>query len=48
MQDYLITQGIAAERLTTISYGKELPLCQEDTEECWARNRRVHSVVVGR
>jgi peptidoglycan-associated lipoprotein len=47
VQDYLVTQGIAAERLTTISYGKELPLCQEETEECWARNRRVHSVVLG-
>ena len=47
VQDYLVTQGVAAERLTTISYGKELPLCQEDTEECWARNRRVHSVVLG-
>src|SRR5262245_560571 len=46
VQDYLVTQGIAA-HLTTISYGKELPLCQEDTEECWARNRRVHSVVGG-
>jgi len=47
VQDYLTTQGIAAERLKTISYGKELPLCHEDTEECWARNRRVHSAVSG-
>lgn len=47
VQDYLVGQGIAAERLSTISYGKELPLCQEETEECWARNRRVHSVVRG-
>jgi peptidoglycan-associated lipoprotein len=46
VQDYLTTQGIAADRLTTISYGKELPLCQEDTEECWARNRRAHCVVL--
>ena len=48
VQEYLITQGIAGDRLTTISYGKELPLCQEETEECWARNRRAHSVVLGR
>jgi peptidoglycan-associated lipoprotein len=47
VQDYLVTQGIAGNRLTTISYGKELPLCQEETEECWARNRRAHSVVLG-
>ncbi len=48
VQEYLMAQGITADRLTTVSYGKELPLCQEDTEECWARNRRVHSVVGGR
>lgn len=48
VQDYLVTQGIAAERVTTISYGKELPLCQEETEECWARNRRAHFAVLGR
>ena len=47
VQEYLITQGTAGDRLTTISYGKELPLCQEETEECWARNRRTHSVVLG-
>jgi peptidoglycan-associated lipoprotein len=47
VQEYLITQGIAGDRLKTISYGKELPLCQEETEECWARNRRAHSVVLG-
>jgi peptidoglycan-associated lipoprotein len=47
VQDYLVGQGVAAERLKTISYGKELPLCQQDTEECWARNRRVHSAVLG-
>jgi len=45
-RDYLVSLGIAAERLTTISYGEELPLCQEDTESCWARNRRVHFAVL--
>jgi peptidoglycan-associated lipoprotein len=47
VKDYLTGQGVAGERLSTISYGKELPLCQEETEECWARNRRAHSVVAG-
>ena len=47
VQEYLTTQGIAGNRVTTISYGKELPLCHEQTEECWARNRRAHSVVSG-
>jgi peptidoglycan-associated lipoprotein len=48
VQEYLTGQGVAGDRITTISYGKELPLCQEETEECWARNRRAHSVVGGR
>ncbi len=45
-KDYLETLGIAASRISTISYGKELPLCTEHTEECWAQNRRDHFVVM--
>src|SRR5216684_1238203 len=41
VKDYLVGQGIAAERVSTISYGKELPLGHEENETCWARNRRV-------
>ena len=41
VKDYLINQGIAADRISTISYGEELPLCQEENESCWGRNRRV-------
>jgi peptidoglycan-associated lipoprotein len=44
-KDYLETLGIGADRMSTISYGKELPLCTEDTDECWAQNRRDHFVV---
>lgn len=44
-KDYLETLGIAADRMSTISYGKELPVCTEDTDECWAQNRRDHFVV---
>ena len=47
VKDYLVTQGIASDRVSTISYGKELPLCHEDTDTCWARNRRAHSVILG-
>jgi peptidoglycan-associated lipoprotein len=43
--DYLATLGIAANRLSTISYGEEIPACKEKTEECWARNRRARFVV---
>ena len=44
VQDYLVGQGVAADRLATNSYGKELPVCREETEACWERNRRVHFV----
>ena len=46
VKDALVGQGVGAERLSTISYGKELPLCQEENEDCWARNRRVHAVIL--
>lgn len=45
-RDYLVTLGISADRLSTISYGEELPLCRETTEECYSRNRRGHFVVL--
>src|SRR5579885_1336266 len=48
VKDYLVGLGIAAERISTISYGEELPLCREETESCWARNRRVHAVILGK
>src|SRR5215469_8249449 len=44
-KDYLQTLGIPADRMSTISYGKELPLCTEETDDCWAQNRRAHFVV---
>jgi peptidoglycan-associated lipoprotein len=43
-KDYLVSLGVAAERLSTISYGEELPLCRDASEGCYARNRRVHFV----
>ncbi|HJQ85294.1 MAG TPA: peptidoglycan-associated lipoprotein Pal [Candidatus Binatia bacterium] len=47
VKDALVGQGVAADRISTISYGKELPLCHEENETCWARNRRVHAVILG-
>lgn len=43
--DYLVGLGVPADRLKTVSYGKEVPLCSENTEDCWARNRRAHFTV---
>jgi peptidoglycan-associated lipoprotein len=42
--DYLATLGIAANRMTTISYGEEIPVCREHAEDCWAKNRRARFV----
>jgi peptidoglycan-associated lipoprotein len=36
----LVTMGVAADRISTISYGKEKPFCTESTESCWQLNRR--------
>jgi peptidoglycan-associated lipoprotein len=41
-QAYLVSRGIAAGRMTVISYGEERPACLEHTEACWAKNRRSH------
>jgi peptidoglycan-associated lipoprotein len=37
---YLTDLGIAARRISLISYGKEKPICAEQNEECWQKNRR--------
>ena len=37
--NYLVGQGVAASRVTVISYGKERPVCSEKTEACWQSNR---------
>lgn len=45
-RDYLVTLGIARQRLSTISYGEERPADPGHNEEAWAKNRRAHFVVV--
>jgi peptidoglycan-associated lipoprotein len=43
-KDFLVSYGVSASRITTISYGKERPFDQGHTEEAWAKNRRAHFV----
>ena len=45
-RDYLVTLGVSKERLSTISYGEELPVCKEQNEGCWQKNRRARFVVI--
>lgn len=40
----LVSQGVSATRIRTISYGKEKPFCSAETESCWQQNRRAHFV----
>jgi peptidoglycan-associated lipoprotein len=41
-KDALVQLGVPGDKLKTISYGKERPLCTDAAEECYARNRRAH------
>ena len=45
VRDYLISRGIAANRMNTISYGKERPVAICDDISCWSQNRRAVSVL---
>ncbi len=41
-EDFLTTMGIPQVQLTVISYGKDHPICSDQTEACWQKNRRAH------
>lgn len=45
-KNYLVLLGIDAKRISTVSYGEEKSLCTQQTEDCWAKNRRGHFVIV--
>jgi peptidoglycan-associated lipoprotein len=45
-KDYLVSVGVSANQLSTISYGKEKQLCDEHDEACWSKNRRIHIVAL--
>ena len=43
-QKYLVALGVDQSRISTISYGKEKPFCEEHNEQCYQENRRAHFV----
>lgn len=45
VRQFLIAEGVDGNRVKTISYGKERPVCVTSDDTCWARNRRGSSVV---
>jgi peptidoglycan-associated lipoprotein len=44
VKQYLVSLGVSADRITTVSFGKEKPFCNEHNEACWQQNRRGHFV----
>ena len=45
VQEFLISQGVSASRLRTVSYGKERPLAVCSSEDCYSKNRRAVTVI---
>jgi len=48
VRDYLVSLGIAGDRLLAVSRGEETPVCAENTEDCWRQNRRGHPVITAK
>ncbi len=48
VKDYLVSLGIAADRIAAVSKGKEQPFCSEENETCWAQNRRGHFIITAK
>jgi peptidoglycan-associated lipoprotein len=46
-KEFLVSQGIAGDRIQTVSYGKERPFCTQSNEACWQQNRRAHFRMAG-
>jgi peptidoglycan-associated lipoprotein len=45
VKEYLVSLGVNTNRLQTVSYGKERPICTQSSEDCWAQNRRGVSTI---
>ena len=46
-REFLIAQGVEANRISSIAYGKERPAALCDAEQCWTQNRRAVTVITG-
>ncbi|MFN7973682.1 MAG: peptidoglycan-associated lipoprotein Pal [Acidobacteriota bacterium] len=47
-KEYLVSLGVGEDRISTVSYGKELPFAAGHDEDAWAQNRRAHFLAVSR
>jgi peptidoglycan-associated lipoprotein len=41
-REFLVQLGVSGDKLRSVTYGKERPVCSEATEDCWQKNRRAH------
>jgi peptidoglycan-associated lipoprotein len=48
VRSYLVNLGLAPDRVTVVSKGKESPFCTESNESCWQQNRRGHFVITAK
>ena len=48
VRDYLVSLGLAADRVTIVSKGEEQPFCSDDNESCWQQNRRGHFIITAK
>jgi len=48
VKGYLVSLGVGAERIATVSYGEERPFCTDSTDACWSQNRRGHFVITAK
>lgn len=47
-RDYLVSLGVPADRLSTVSYGKEFPFDPGHQESAWSQNRRAHFLLTAK
>lgn len=47
VRQFLISNGVAGNRISSIAYGKERPVALCDAEQCWSQNRRAVTVITG-
>ena len=48
VKEYLVSLGVAGDRLLVVSKGEETPVCSDENEACWSQNRRGHFIITAK
>ena len=48
VRDYVVSLGLATDRVTIVSKGEEQPFCSDENEACWQQNRRGHFIITAK